>query len=159
MAKDFQERIEEANQRVTPTLEHMLGIGLMQFNQSTNSAARKIMWGTHAQHRLNIINGEKAIVETGYEIRFGDLSSTITKTDNNYRVAAKISKFSFSPNHHYYLIMEDPVNKKLDVVERISYKHITESYGYLYNNEYMDSVQVGQMIPKDTILQKSLAFD
>lgn len=159
MAKDFQERIEDVNQRVTGTLEHMLGIGLMQFNQSTNSAARKIMWGTHAQHRLNIINGEKAIVETGYEIRFGDLSSTITKADTNYRVAAKISKFSFSPNHHYYLIMEDPVNKKLDVVERISYKPITESYGYLYNNEFMDSIQVGQMIPKDTIIQKSLAFD
>lgn len=159
MAKDFQEKIEEANQRVTPTMEHMLGIGLMQFSQSTNSAARKIMWGTHAQHRLNIINGEKAIVETGYEIRFGDLSSTITKTDSDYRVIAKISKFSFSPNHQYYLILEDPVNKKLDIIERISYKHVTESYGYLYNNEIMDSVQVGQRIPKNTILQKSLAFD
>ena len=159
MAKDFLEKVEEANGRVTPTMEHMLGIGLMQFNQSTNSAARKIMWGTHAQHRLNIMNGEKAIVETGYEMRFGDLSSTVIKADTNYNVAAKISKFSFSPNHHYYLIVDDPISKKLDVVERISYKHITESYGYLYNNEFMDSVQVGQVIPKDTIIQKSLAFD
>jgi DNA-directed RNA polymerase beta subunit len=45
------------------------------------------------------------------------------------------------------------------MIERISYKPSTESYGYLYNNTIMDNIQVGQMIPSGTILQKSLAFD
>lgn len=102
---------------------------------------------------------EKAVLETGYEIRFGDYSSSITKADSTYKVVGKISKFSFAPNHHYWLIVEDMKKKKLDVVERISYHYITESYCYLYNNEYMDTLVVGDYIQDGTIIQKSLSFD
>ena len=45
------------------------------------------------------------------------------------------------------------------MVERITYQYVTEQYGYLYNNEYMDSLNVGSYIPNEKILQKSLAFD
>ena len=117
------------------------------------------MHSTHRDHIFPLISGEKAIIETGYENRFGDYSSSVTKADANYRVIAKISKYSFAPNHHYWLILEDVNEKKLDVQERISYHHITQSYGYLYNNEYMDSLDIGDIIPKDTVVQKSLAFD
>lgn len=117
------------------------------------------MHSTHRDHVFPLIIGEKAIIETGYEIRFGDYSSSITKSDANYQVIGKISKFSFSPNHHYWLLLLDQENKRLDVVERISYSYITESYGYLYNNEYLDTTTVGSYIPKGTIVQKSLAFD
>lgn len=106
-----------------------------------------------------LMSGEKAIIETGYEIRFGDYSSSITRADGDYCVVGKISKFSFAPNHHYWLILRDTKQNRLDVVERISYHHITESYGYLYNNEYMDSLSIGDFIPNNTIVQKSLAFD
>lgn len=158
MANDFLERIADAETRI-PTPEHMLGKGLMMPGANINAGARKIMHGTHRDHILGLMQGEKAILETGYEIRFGDLSSSVTVADTNYRVVAKISKFSFSPNHHYYLILEDEQNKTLDVVERISYHHITETYGYLYNNEYMDNLEIGQIIPKGQVVQKSLGFD
>ena len=117
------------------------------------------MHGTHRDHIFPLLYGEKAIIETGYEIRFGDYSSSVTKTDSDYEIIGKISKFSFAPNHHYWLILRDLKHKRLDVVERISYHHITESYGYLYNNDYMDSKSVGDFIPDNTIVQKSLAFD
>ena len=117
------------------------------------------MHATHRSHIFPLIKGEKAIIETGYEIRFGDYSSSITRSDSDYEVVAKISKFSFSPQHHYWLILKDEKNKRLDVQERISYHYITESYGYLYNNEYLDNIDVGSRIPKGTITQKSLAFD
>lgn len=117
------------------------------------------MFSTHRDHVFPLIFGEKAIIETGYEIRFGDYSSSITRADADYQVIAKISKFSTNPNHHYWLILKDRNSNRLDVVERISYHHITESYGYLYNNEYMDSLTVGDTIPNNTIVQKSLAFD
>ena len=158
MADYFTEKVEEAQQRI-PTMEHMLGKGLLQPFNNTNSGARKIMHGVHRDHVFPLINGEKAIIETGYEIRFGDRSSSVTSTDANYFVVAKISKFSFSPNHHYWLIVEDRENKKLDMIERISYEYITEEYGYLYNNQFVDSLYPGAYIPKDTIVQKSLAFD
>lgn len=159
MAKlDFSDKIERATSRIT-SMEQMSGKGLLQPFTNTNAGARKIMHGTHRDHIFPLMNGEKAIIETGYEIRFGDYSSSITAADSDYRVIAKISKYSFSPNHHYYLIVQDMKSNCLDVLERISYHHITESYGYLYNNEYLDSLQIGSIIPQDTIVQKSLAFD
>jgi DNA-directed RNA polymerase beta subunit len=160
MATEFLSTIAEAEKRLEGKYpEAILGKSLLQPGTNLNSGSRKLMFSVHADHRLMLLNGEKAILETGYENKFGDYSSSILKTDHDFKVVAKISKFTFAPNHHYYLIMEDPVNKILDVVERISYHHVTESYGYVYNNTTLDSIQVGQMIPKDTILQKSLSFD
>lgn len=158
MGDYFSDKIEEAKPRI-PTMEHMLGKGLLQPFNNTNSGARKTMHNVHRDHIFPLMNGEKAIVETGYEIRFGDLSSSITSTDSDYRVVNKISKFSFSPNHHYWMIVEDMKQKKLDMIERVSYQYVTESYGYLFNNTFIDSIQPGAVIPKDTIVQKSLAFD
>ena len=106
--------------------------------------ARKLMFSVHSDHVFPLISGEKAIVETGYEIRFGDYSSSITRADSDYQVVAKISKYSFAPNHHYWLILRDTKANRLDVVERISYHHITESYGYLYNNEYNFFIQINK---------------
>jgi DNA-directed RNA polymerase beta subunit len=155
---DFSDKVQEASKDLK-SMEQMLGKGLLQPFSNLNAGARKIMHSTHRDHIFPLISGEKAIIETGYENRFGDYSSSVTKADANYRVIAKISKYSFAPNHHYWLILEDVNEKKLDVQERISYHHITQSYGYLYNNEYMDSLDIGDIIPKDTVVQKSLAFD
>ena len=154
----YSEKLAEAEERITVP-EAMLGIGLRQPFNNCESASRKLMSSVHMNHSLNLFSGEKALIETGYEIRFGDYSSSITKTDSDYRVIAKISKYSFSPNHIYYLIVEDLKAKKLDVIERIPYYYVTESYGYLYNNVTLDNTEVGQIIPNNTIMQKSLAFD
>ena len=158
MADYFDEKLADATARV-PTMEHLLGKGLNLPFANVNSGPRKIMSSVHRDHVLALFGGEKAITETGYEIRFGDQSSSIDKTDDNYKVVAKISKFSFSPNHDYILVLANDEKKKLVMKHRISYEYITESYGFLYNNSYMDNLQPGQYIPKDTIVQKSLAFD
>lgn len=157
---NFNDKLDSARSRVENlSMEHVLGKGLLQPFSNTNSGSRKIMHAIHRDHVFPLMRGEKAVLETGYEIRFGDRSSSITETDSDYQVVAKISKFSFSPNHHYYLILRDLRRNRLDVVERIAYRHITESYGYLYNNEYLDTLVVGTAIPQHTIVQKSLAFD
>src|SRR5574344_245361 len=156
----FLEKVEQAKQRVPKGHEDdMLGKGKLQPFNNTNSGTSKIMHRVHPDHIFPLINGEKATIETGYENRYGDLSSSVIRADSDYQVVAKISKFSFAPNHHYWLIVKDLHNKKLDVIERISYFYVTERYGYLLNNEYMDSLQPGSCIPNDQIVQKSLAFD
>lgn len=155
---DFSSKITEVSKDIT-SLEQMLGSGLMQPFNNANAGARKIMATTQRQHIFPLMAGEKAIIETGYEIRFGDYSSSITRADADYQIIGKISKFSFAPNHHYWLILKDIKRNKLDVIERVSYHYITENYGYLYNNEYMDNLSIGDFIPNNTIVQKSLAFD
>ena len=154
----YGEKMDEAIERIQVP-EQMLGIGLRQPFNNCESASRKLMASVHMSHALNLMNGEKALIETGYEIRYGDLSSSITRADSDYRVIAKVSKYSFSPNHIYYLILEDLRNKRLDVVQRIPYYYVTESYGYLYNNTTLDNIEPGNIVPNQTILQKSLAFD
>ena len=141
------------------TKEAILGKGLLQNNCGTTSGSRKILFGLQREHVFSLINPQKAIMETGYEIRFGDYSSSVTKADSDYRVIAKISKFSFAPNHHYWIILEDTKRRHLDVVERISYHYITEAYGYLYNNGYLDNLNVGDIVKEGDIVQKSLSFD
>lgn len=155
---NFSQQVEESAKNIE-SLEQMSGKGLMQPFNGTNAGARKLMHNVHRDHIFPLMQGEKAVLETGYEIRYGDFSSSITKADKDYVVVAKISKFSFAPNHHYWIIIQDIRTGELDVVERISYHYITESYGYLYNNEYLDSLNIGDCIKNGDIVQKSLAFD
>ncbi len=57
------------------------------------------------------------------------------------------------------MIMVSATRKMITVEERVSYTHITETYGYLRNNSYMDNIKPGDLIPKGTDLTKSTSFD
>lgn len=155
---DFPQKMEKAKQRIKSP-EHMLGSGLLQPSTSTNSGSRKLMAYTQRTHALCMIHSEKEIVGTGFENRFGDESSSIEKVETDCQVIAKISKFSKAPEHHYWLILQDLTSNRLFIKERKAYKNTTESYGWLNNNNKMDSYRVGSMIPEGTIIKKSIAYD
>ncbi len=139
--------------------EQLLGKGLnIPFN-ATNSGSRKIMDNIHQSHALVLSRGEVPFIGTGYENKFGDYSSSIVKSDRSYTVIAKIPKFSEAPNHHYYLLLADSFSNTLHIVERIAYKYIGESYGYLINNTEMDKYSEQGVIDKDTVLRRSTGFD
>ena len=129
--------IHDAEGRITH-LEEALGKGLQQPFNNTNSGSRKILSGTHIEHTLPLLHPEPPLVSTGYENRFGEHSSSFVLADSDYTVLARVAKFSMSPDHCYYLIIMDNITRKLEVIERIEYRHITETYGYLYNNNYID---------------------
>lgn len=149
--KDLRERLPEP--------DVMLGKGSMMPFNNTNSGARKTLYGTQKEHVIPIIDGEVAYVQTGNEQLFGEYSSSMIRADGDLQVLAKIPKFSNMPNYHYYLICINERTGCLDVIERVSYKHITESYGYLINNDYLDSIKIGDRVKKDTVLQKSTSYD
>ena len=139
-------------------MERMLGIALNMPYEAENSAARKNMYSSQYQQHVCLINPEIPYVSTGYENLFGQQSSSFVKSDRIWHVFAKIEKFSNRPGHHYFLIVMDDYNN-MDVIERISYCHDTETYGFLYDNTFLDSLQVGATIPRDTTVQKSISFD
>lgn len=140
--------------------EEMLGKGsLMPFNAS-NSGSRKLMFGTHLEQRLPLCDPDVPYIMTGYENEFGKYSSSFIVAESNYRIFDKIYKFEFNPSHHFYLIAIDESTKTITVFEKKSYKHITESYGYMYsNNTAINYVEPGAVIPKGSVLMKSSAFD
>jgi len=152
------DEIEEAGKRIT-YLEEALGKGLQQPFNNTNSGSRKILSGTHIEHTLPLLYPEPPLISTGYENRFGEYSSSFITADRDYTVLARISKFSICPDHCYYLIIMDNITKELGVIERIEYHHITETYGYLYNNNYIDNLKPNDIISKGDVISKSLAYD
>lgn len=155
---NLQDAVKEVSKRIN-SQEECLGKGLMQPFNSANSGSRKIMFGVHREHTLPLLNPEVPIVQTGYENQFGCNSSSFIKADANYVLIEKIPKFSKLPGYHYYAILLDMDNNRLHVMERVSYKHITETYGYPYNNSYMDMLTPGDSVIKGDVIKKSTSFD
>jgi DNA-directed RNA polymerase beta subunit len=143
--------------------EELLGKGIMMPFNNTNSGSRKLMYAVHLEQRLPLMHPEVPLVGTGYEDQFGKYSSSFVKNKVRSRVIAKIPKFSFNPKHHYYLILEsDPDEngiRELRLIERVNYKHVSESYGYLINNDEIDMLKIDDIVEKDEVIQKSTSFD
>lgn len=140
-------------------MEQLQCKGLIMPFSSSSSGSRKQMFGAELEQKLDLINPELPRVGTGYENAFGDRSSSLITTDKQLLAIYKISKFSFDPNRFYYMIVLDPENNQFDVIERKDYEHITESYGILYDNKYMDSLKEGQKIEKNSTIRKSRSYD
>lgn len=150
--------VEEAVKNL-PDYNYMLGRGLAQPFNAANSGSRKLMYAIHRDHFLVPEHGEMPIIQTGFENEFGRNSSSFEQSEANYKVLYKIPKFSFKPNIYYYLILQNLDTGEYDVIERYFCKHNSESYGYLYNNSYLDSLQPGSIINKDDVIKKSNGFD
>lgn len=138
--------------------DNLLGRGLMVPFNPSNSGSRKLMSAIHNEHHMNLKHAELPIIQTGFENEFGETSSSFVRAEFNYEVIYKINKFSFNDNH-YFLIVQDKRTGIYDVIERVMYKHNTESYGYLYNNSYLDSLKPGSIIKEGEVIKKSDGYD
>ena len=155
---NFEETMKQETSRIRSP-EQILGKCLDQPFTTANSGSRKVLYSTQKEHALPLLKPEVPIIQTGYENRFGDYSASIIKMEDDYEVIKKISKFSRNPNHHYILILRNKRTNQLHVVTRISYNHLTESYGYLYNNTVMDQIDEDYTISKGEIIRSSQAYD
>jgi hypothetical protein len=148
-----------AGEKYNEHMEKMIGVGLNMPFECTNSAARKNMFSSQYQQHVCLVEPEIPYISTGYENKFGQHSSSYVTTDRRWHVIARIEKFSRNPGHHYYLIVIDD-NNNMDVIERVSYNHNTETYGFLYDNTNIDNhATVGAVIEKNTPIKKSKSFD
>ena len=155
---NFEEALQKEESRIRSP-EQILGKCLDQPFTTANSGSRKILYSTQKDHVLPLLKPESPIIQTGFENRFGDESSSIIMMNDEYEVLDKIIKFSRLPNHHYHLILKNKRTNQLHVVTRISYEHLTESYGYLYDNSVMDQIDIDYTIRKGEIIRSSQAYD
>ena len=156
---NFNKRIEEHEDRIKDDYNKIGGKGLLVPMSVEVSGARKLLSSIQRDAALCLMNPELPIIRTGFENRYGEYSSSITTAEDDYQVLAKISKFSFSPNHHYWLICKSLHNKNIIVYERVPAQHRTEQYGFLYNNAYMDSIYPTNIINKNQRIKMSLSYD
>lgn len=158
MEPNFMEDLEENIERIDHK-EEILGKGLCQPFVDCNSGSRKLMFSIHIEQSLPLINPEVPFVMTGYEQGFSDRSSSIIKADADYEVVGKISKFKDNPQHHYYLILRNMINNRLNVIERKEYTYSTETYGYAYDTAVLDNLDISYEVPKGEMLRRSTAYD
>lgn len=148
------QRIEDPND--------MLGRGLFMPSEPSNSGSRKQMASVQITHCMNLFDPEAPYLMTGRENKFADFSSALVKAKDDYQIVAKIKKFSFqtgTDGDHYYLIMYNTRTGIHELYERTSYEYILESYGYMYDNKFIDSLNPGDYIAKGEIIKKTTAYD
>lgn len=141
-----------------PDENYVLGRTLLQPFKPANSGSRALMSSIHAEHFMVLSKGEVPIIQTGFETEFGRNSTSYVTSDANYVVLHRIDKFSFNRNH-YFLIIQNTETGEYDVIERLTYKHNTESYGYMWDNSRIDQLTIGSKIRKGEIIKTSTGFD
>ncbi len=157
---NLKEEIEQSLQGRIESNDQLLGKDLLIPQSGANSGSRKLMHSIHIEQHLPLLNYEVPIFGTGYETQYGEYSSSYVKLETgDYEILAKIPKFSWVPEHHYFLLIREVNGTKLDIIERKEYTHVTESYGYLHNNINIDRYKIGDVIKKNDIIKRSSAFD
>ena len=141
----------------------MLGRTSMQPFKPANSGSRALMNSVHVEHLMIPYEGEVPIIQTGAENQFGENSSSFIRSNSDYKVIAKVHKYNFADyikdDLHYFLIIQDMKTGIYDVIERVTYKHNTESYGFLWDNSTLDKLKTGDTIKANSIVKTSTGFD
>ena len=101
MAVNFNEAIEREVSRISQK-EQILGITLNQPFVGSNSGSRKIMYNIQAKQALPLLKPETPYIQTGFENRFGEESSSVIRAKTDYTVVGKVVKYLNNPNHQYY---------------------------------------------------------
>ena len=154
--------IEDVEREVLPRIKSQDDSLAKLLNQpfaATTSGARKILYEIQYEHAMTPEHPEVPVIGTGNEFLFGVNSSSYLEADDDLEVLAKINKFSFKADYHYYLIVRKISTNTLDVIERIGFHHNTESYGYRYNNTNLDRLSVGDVVGKGSVLRTSTSMD
>lgn len=140
--------------------EEVLGKELAEPIPTAVSGSRKLLYSTQADQVMSLNTPEVPFLQTGYENEFGHKSTSFKQyKGDDLVILDKVDKFNWIPNHHYFLLTYNANKNIIDVVERCSYLHITESYGYDQNTKYLDSLGIGSKIRTGDIYLKSKGFD
>jgi hypothetical protein len=128
----------------------------------SNNVMRSTMNIKHQSQRLTIDKPEFPYVYDGKENVTGAHSSFYTKTDKPYQVIAIVKKYNERLKGKcnialYFLYCKEDDSYKLE--ERKEVENLTENFGFDYKNEYLDNAEVGEYIPKGTVLKSSTSYD
>lgn len=122
------------------------------------SSPRENMFNQQLPQAMMLLNPDVPEIFTGYEHEVGKYSKSYYQSDRQWKVIEKISKFKNAPDLKYFLIVVD-ANGYFDVINRVSSQQLTESYGFLFQTDVIDSKRKNAMIQSNEILYKSTSFD
>ena len=132
-----------------------LGPGSLMTQQSHTNASRLIMVNHNLPHVVSIKDPEMPLVPTGFEDSLAQFSSMLDQTDANYEIVAKFEKNAYN----YVLIGFDKKHKRYHAWKRTELEEHSEGFATRYKNSYIDSLEIGDTVPKGTYIKKSESFD
>ena len=140
----------------------ILGKSSMTFPNHMNSSRTIMISGQLDQFEV-LTKPDVPLVLTNAENLAGEFSTGYYKTDAQLKVMHKIIKFDMDEvdieDSPYLLIVYNYDEDMFDVIEKKPCENLTESYGYAYNTDVIDSKEVGDRIPKGEVLYKSTSYD
>ena len=134
----------------------ILGMTLLTHPIYTSSS-RTLMTTGHLKQRTNMNNPEFPKVFTEFFNMVGEHSSGIQRARNNLEIKKKICKFK--NDHIYILVVQNTDTGEYDIIEKKIVEDLTEKFGYVYNNESLDKLEVGSTVKKGDLLYKSTSYD
>lgn len=139
--------------------EEILGKCLDQPFTPSNSGPRKILYSIQKEHIVPLVHPEVPLCQTGYEIRFGDESSSIIRIPEDMIVTHIVHKYSFARQQNYTVFAVSLDGQRCEIYKRTPYKHTTENHGYLFNNSYIDRLVPGEVMKQGDVIRKSTSYD
>ena len=127
-----------------------------------NNLMRTTMNVKHHSQHLAIDNPEFPFFYDGKENITGKYSSFYYKTDREYEVFAICKKYEELMKGKsyfalYFLHCKD--DDSYTVVERKQTENLPENFGFDYNNDTIDALEEGEVIPEGTVLTSSTSYD
>ena len=126
---------------------------LTQVNHINSS--RVIMWNSQASQWVSIKDPEQPLVPTGFENILASYSSMLEQAEDDYEIVAKFKKHDY----FYILIGYDKKHQRYHAWKRTEMEEHSEGFSTLYNNRYLDSLEVGDTVKKGDYVHMSNNFD
>ena len=152
----LKEGLEEAERRFGGT-DDVFGMTALT-NPGYISGARSIMFTNHLKQLINLENPDYPLVSTNYENVVGRNNTTLKKAKQNWTVDDKIYKFD-GDHQMYVLFLYDEENNQYHAIQKKCVENLTEKFGFRYNTEKMDKMEVGDEIKKGETIYKSSSYD
>lgn len=134
----------------------ILGMTLLTHPIYTSSS-RTLMTTGHLKQRTNMNNPEFPKVFTEFYNMVGEHSTGLQRARYNLIVKKKIRKFN--DDHLYILVVQNRDTGEYDIIEKKIVEDLTEKFGFVYNNESLDKLEVDDTVDKGDVLYKSTSYD
>ncbi len=133
---------------------------------STIDSSRAYMWNQHIKQSLTLLSPDVPRLQTGFEKSIGKKNHSYKKLSGAWEIKQIIPKFTHNDsdsqlskhNQIYSIVLYNKKKDLYDIIEKPVAENLTEKFGYVYNTEYMDSLNEGDKIT-DQILYKATSYD
>jgi hypothetical protein len=142
--------------------EELISIHAINAFVAHDSSPRAYMMSSHLSQIITIKNGDEKIIQTGLEQQFGD-NTFSRKTLSDVRVLNVIPRYrGISANSvdkvtELFVLVENIETGEIDYID-VPYNfglHQYFGFQYKWNEEVINSLRPGTILPKDTILADS----